>query len=201
MLKSHESEPNADEKMNRHSDKTTGDAPDGPDSESVDDSSTGAGSRNSVDCSSTSVRRVAGVAPVLSVGANFDLSAWIPAVPWWFTWILLPFLMTAGLWWAIRERSVSGAADRGKRNAKRTMWLFGVVGSGVAGGLLGGLEGIETLMWHFGYMALDHWEILAKLGAVVGSWSVLERATALGVYEIMTVLGVLFLLVLTLDDD
>lgn len=138
---------------------------------------------------------------MLALGEGFDLSSFVPTIPWWFTWVLLPFLMFASLWWAIRERSVSGTADRGKRNIQRTLWAFGVVSGGVFGGLLGGLEGLETLTMHFGYLAVDHWELLAKFGAVVGSWSVLDRVTDFSGFEILAVLVVLFLLILVLDDD
>lgn len=121
-------------------------------------------------------------------------------IPWWFTWVVLPILLLAGLWWAIRERSVSGAADRGERNVRRAVTGAGFVGAGVLGAFLGTAEGIESVGVMFGNVLFSHHEILAKLGAVAGSWAVLDRVTALGPSEILLVVGVLSLLILTWND-
>ncbi|WP_128478340.1 hypothetical protein [Halorussus pelagicus] len=196
MLKSNALELNADDGRNRTKDRTAGEIAE------VDEPCTSCSAdwRGSVDTSSTSVRRVAGLGPVLAVGENFDLSAWVPTIPWWFTWVVLPLLLLAGLWWAIRERSVSGAADRGERNVRRAVTGAGFVGAGVLGAFLGTLEGLESVGVMLGDVLISHHEILAKVGAVGGSWAVLDRVTALGPSEILLVLGVLSLVILSVND-
>jgi len=95
---------------------------------------------------------------------------------------------------------VSGAADRGERNVRRAVTGAGFVGAGVLGAFLGTAEGIESVGVMFGNVLFSHHEILAKLGAVAGSWAVLDRVTALGPSEILLVVGVLSLLILTWND-